>query len=170
MDSNLPYSNGDWIVHSHYGVGQIKRIEVKPIHGEDIKCFKVKTKDSTYWFPISDADNPRIRPVASKAIIQKVIKNLRRKPSNLDKDRIYWKKRIEEVQVEGDLLSISKLVRDLSGQQVIRDLNQTEENALEHFKERLLREWASSIQEEVEKIRPLLYAYIQESKAKIKVD
>jgi RNA polymerase-interacting CarD/CdnL/TRCF family regulator len=170
MDSNVPYSNGDWIVHSNYGVGQIKRIEIKPIHGEETQCYEVKTKDSTYWFPTSEADNPRIRPVASKEIIQKVIKNLRRKPSNLDKDRPYWKKRIEEVQNDSDLLSISKLVRDLSGQQVIRTLNQTEENALEHFKEGLVREWASSIHEEVEKIRPLLYAYIQESKAKVKVD
>lgn len=170
MDSNMPYTIDDWIVHTHYGVGQIKRIEVKPIHGEDKKCFKVKTKDSTYWFPTTDTDNPRIRPVASQDIIQKVVKNLRRKSSKLDADKKHWKKRIDDVQTNGDLLSISVLVRDLSAQQVLRKLNQTEENALEHFKERLLREWASIKQEEVEKLRSKLHAYIQESQAKIKVD
>lgn len=170
MDSNMPYSIDDWVVHSLYGVGQIRRIEVKPIHGEDTKCFKVKTKDSTYWFPTTDTANPRIRPVASKDIIHKVIKNLRRKSSKLDTDRRHWKKRIDEVQSNGDLLSISILIRDLSAQQVLRDLNQTEEDALEHFKERLLREWASIKHEEVEKLRSTLHAYIEESQSKIKVD
>lgn len=170
MDSNIPYSINDWIVHSHYGVGQIKRIEVKPIHGEDTKCFKVMTRDSTFWFPTTDTDNPRIRSVASEDIIHKVIKNLRRKASKLDTDRRLWKKRIDEVQSNGDLLSTSILIRDLSAQQVLRQLNQTEEDALKHNKERLVREWSSIMQEDVEKIRSSLHAYIQESQAKIKVD
>lgn len=170
MDSNIPYSVDDWIVHTHYGVGQIKRIETKPIHGEKTKCFKVKTKNSTYWFPTTDIDNPRVRPVASKDIIHKVIKNLRRKSSKLNTDRGYWKQRIDEVQSNGDLLSISVLIRDLSAQQVLRQLNQTEGDALEHFKERLVREWASITHEEIEKLRTEVSGYIQESQAKIKVD
>ena len=170
MDSNKPYLIDDWVVHTHYGVGQIKGVEVKPIDGEHTRCFKVKTKDSTYWFPTTDADNPRIRPVASKDIIHKVVKNLRRKASKLNTDKKHWKKKIDEVQSDGDLLSISKLIRDLSAQQVLRQLNQTEVDALEHFKERLLREWASIVQEEVERLRSTLHDYIQESKAKIKVD
>jgi RNA polymerase-interacting CarD/CdnL/TRCF family regulator len=169
VDSNITYSTGDWVVHLHYGVGQINRIETKPILGEDIKCFKVMTKDSTYWFPTTDTDNPRIRPVASEEIIKKVIKNLRRKANKLDTDRKQWKDRIDEVLADGDLLSISNLVRDLSTQQVLRPLNQTEDNALKHFEDRLLREWASIVGEEVDLIRPKYHAYIQESKAKIEV-
>jgi RNA polymerase-interacting CarD/CdnL/TRCF family regulator len=170
MDTNTPYSVDDWIVHSYYGVGQIKKIEVKPIHGEDTKCFKVMTKDSTFWFPTTDIENPRIRPVGSKDNIHKVIKNLRRKSNKLDTERSYWKKRIDEVQSSGDLISTSILIRDLSAQQALRTLNQTEEDALEHFKERLIREWASITQEKVENLRTNLQAYIQESQAKINVD
>ena len=170
MDSNIPYSVDDWIVHTYYGVGQIKRIEIKPIHGEDTKCYKVKTKNSTFWFPTTDDDTPRIRPVASKDIIHKVIKNLRRKSSQLETERKFWKKRIDEVQSNGDLLLISIIIRDLSTQQILRDLNQTEEDALNHFKERLVREWASITQENVEKLRSDLDAYIKESQAKVKVD
>ena len=166
----MAYTIDDWVVHTHYGVGQIKKIEVKPIHGEDTKCFKVKTKDSTFWFPTTDDDNPRIRPVASKEIIHKVVKNLRRKATKLDTNRSYWKKRIDEVYSNGDLLSTSILIRDLSAQQVRRTLNQTEEDTLEHFKERLIREWASITQEEVENLRTNLQAFIQESQAKINVD
>jgi RNA polymerase-interacting CarD/CdnL/TRCF family regulator len=169
MDSNSTYSIDDWVVHSYYGVGQIKRIEVKPINEEDKECYKVKTKDSTFWFPTTDAENPRIRPVATQDMMKKVIRELKRKPRKLDQDKTLWKKKIEEVQAEGDLLSISILVRDLSGQQMVRDLNQTEKNALEHFKERLLREWASITQEDIDTLRTELNEYIKSSQAKVKV-
>jgi RNA polymerase-interacting CarD/CdnL/TRCF family regulator len=170
MESRLAYSVDDWVVHTYYGVGQIKRIETKPIQGEDTKCFKVKTKDSTFWFPTTDSNNPRVRPVASEDDIVKMIKNLRRKSNKVDSDRRVWKQRIAEIQPKGDLLAISVLIRDLSAQQVIRQLNQTEQDALENLKERLLREWASIINERVEKLRPELNAYIKESQAKIKVE
>ena len=170
MDSHVTYSIDDWIVHSYYGVGQIKRVETKPINEESMECFKVKTKDSTFWFPTTDTENPRIRPVASQDIMDKVVRLLKSKPNLLDPDKALWKKKIEEVHAEGDLLSISTLVRDLSAQQVLRDLNQTEKNALEHFKERLLREWASITHEEIEQLRSSLHANIKESQAKVKVD
>jgi RNA polymerase-interacting CarD/CdnL/TRCF family regulator len=170
MDSQITYSIDDWIVHSYYGVGQIKRVETKPINEESMECFKVKTKDSTFWFPTTDTENPRIRPVASQDIMDKVVRLLKSKPNMLDPDKTLWKKKIEEVQAEGDLLSISTLVRDLSAQQVLRDLNQTEKNALEHFKERLLREWASITQEEIEHLRTSLHVYIKESQAKVMVN
>jgi RNA polymerase-interacting CarD/CdnL/TRCF family regulator len=169
MDSNSTYSIDDWIVHSYYGVGQIKRVEVKPINEEDMECFKVKTKDSTFWFPTTDTENPRIRPVASQALMKKVIRQLRSKPDLSETDKTVWKKMIGEVQVEGDLLSISILIRDLSAQQLVRELNQTEKNALEHNKERLLREWASITQEEMEDLRASLNAHIAHSQAKVKV-
>lgn len=170
MDSNVTYSTGDWVVHSYYGVGQIKGVEVKPILGEDKKCFKVKTNNSTFWFPKAEADNPRIRPIASQDIIEKVIRNLRRKSNKLNTDRKYWKKQIDEVQANGDLLSISILIRDLSAQQVIRRLNQTEENALAHLEDRLIREWAAITQKEIENIRPKLNACIEVSKTKVEIN
>jgi len=167
MDANITYSPGDWVVHSYYGVGQITLIEVKPIHEVDTKCFKVKTKDSTYWFPTTDTGNSRIRPIASQEIIDNVIKNLRSESRNLDTNREHWKQMIEDVQVNNDLISISLLIRDLSVQKAIRSLNQIERDALNHNKERLLVEWASITQEEIEELRPRLHSYIMESRSKI---
>lgn len=170
MDSATTYSTGDWIVHDYYGVGQIKRIETRPIGGEDTDCFKVKTRNCTYWFPADHLDNPRIRPVASPDIIDKMIKKLRRKSSKLDTDRYYWRQRINEVKEESDLLSVSELVRDLYAQEVLRSLNQTEKDALARFEDRLLGEWASITGAEVDDLRPEFQAYIQESTSKIKVN
>ena len=170
MDRNLLYSVDDWVVHTKYGVGQIKTIEVKPILGEITDCFKVKTYDCTYWFPTNAVENPRIRSVASKDVIQQIIKNLRRKSSKLDTDRAIWKQRIEETQANSDVLTLSLIIRDLSTQKKLRQLNQTEDGALEYFKDRLLREWASITGDEMKILRSELNLYIQESQAKVNVD
>ena len=74
---NNSYGIGDWVVHKRYGVGQIRSIEKRPINGEATNCFKVKTNDSMYWFPVAKKENPRIRPIETEKIIDKVIKTLR---------------------------------------------------------------------------------------------
>ena len=167
MDMTVNLSTGDWVVHTYYGVGQIIRIEDKPIHEVATKCFQVKTNDSTFWFPTTDTANPRIRPIASKEIIHKVINNLRSQATYLDTDRAHWKQIIQDVLADNDLISISLLIRDLSAQQVIRSLNQIEREALNHYKERLLGEWASIVGEVIEILRPRLRSYIQEGQAKL---
>lgn len=161
------YSIGDWVVHTYYGVGQIKAIEIKPYHGEQVECFKAKTKDSTFWFPTDKDSNPRIRPISSEDLITKAIKSLRRKPANLDKDKVFWKKEIRKVKSDGDMIDVCKLVRDLTAQSTQRNLVQSEENALSHLKERLIREWAVIVGSKVDDVRPQLQSYITESKAKI---
>lgn len=167
MNEMNTYSIGDWVVHTYYGVGQIKAIEIKPYHGEKVACFKAKTKDSTFWFPTDKDGNPRIRPISSEDLIKKAIKSLRRKPTNLDKDKKFWKKRIHQVKSDGDMIDVCKLVRDLNAQSIQRNLVQSEENALEHLKERLLREWSVIVGSKVEDVRPQLQSYIRESKEKI---
>jgi RNA polymerase-interacting CarD/CdnL/TRCF family regulator len=165
METNLALSTGDWVVHTQYGIGQIIEIEDKPIHNVDTKCFRVETKDSTYWFPTNDSTNPRIRPVATEEKIQLVIQNLRSKPGNLEIDKLLWKGMIENVQSGNDLLAISLLIRDLSAQQLIRGLNHLERNALNQLTERLLVEWSSIMQEQVADLRKEIQAYLLESQA-----
>jgi RNA polymerase-interacting CarD/CdnL/TRCF family regulator len=164
------YSIGDWVVHQMYGVGQIKKIKSRSILGKKVKCFEVMTKDSTYWFPTDQKKNPRIRPVSSKDMIEKVIKALRRKSNKLDVDRKLLKKEIAKVQSEGDLVSISKIIRDLSAHQVVRKLNQYEETALNKFKTRLSREWAAITKSDTQKIEQQMAQYIKESKHKINIE
>ena len=116
MEQDTQFSVGTWIVHSQYGVGQIQKTEVMPFHGEQTECFRVQVKDGAFWFPTDSVENPRIRPVASQEIIPKVIKNLRRKPGKLEKDKKYWDKQIKAVTSNDDLVKISQLIRDLSAQ------------------------------------------------------
>jgi len=167
MEQEMHFTVGQWIVHSHYGVGQIKKTERMPFHGEQTDCFMVQVKNGAFWFPTNTVENPRIRPVASQEIITKVIKNLRRKPGNLEKDKKYWDIQIKAVPSQGDLLTISPLIRDLSAQQSLERLNDTQVRALSKYKERLLLEWSTITGTDVRKIRSQFYEYIQESRAKI---
>jgi RNA polymerase-interacting CarD/CdnL/TRCF family regulator len=167
MEQEMHFSVGEWVVHNQYGVGQIQKTEVMPLHGEQTECFKVQMKDGAFWFPIDTVENPRIRPVASEEIITKVMKNLRRKPGNLEKDKKYWTQRIKEVPSDADMLTISQLVRDLSAQQALKRLNDSQIRALSNFKEGLLLEWAAITGTDIGEIRPQLNKYAQESLAKI---
>jgi RNA polymerase-interacting CarD/CdnL/TRCF family regulator len=167
MEQESQFSVGQWVVHSQYGVGQIKKTEIMPLHGEQTECFMVQVRDGAFWFPTNSVENPRIRLVASQEIIAKVIKNLRRKPGNLEKDKKYWDIQIKAASTNGDLLIISQLIRDLSAQQAQKRLNDTQVRALSKFKERLLHEWSVISGTDIKKIRPQFYKYIQESRAKI---
>lgn len=154
MVEDLPqYDVGDWVVHRAYGIGQIKKSEVKPIHGEQVKCFRVKTKDGAFWFPKNCPDNPRIRLVATPDIIQRVIKELGGPVADLDPDRKMWKKRIDEVKASDDLIAASQMVRDITILRTQRKLNQTEENALNDFADRLINEWAAAIKTDISAVR-----------------
>ena len=167
MEQEDRFSIGEWVVHRQYGVGQIKKTEEMPIHGKQIECFKVQVRDGAFWFPTNEAANPRIRPVASQEIISKVIKSLRRKPGNLDQDKKYWTQQIKENPLDSDLVTISKLIRDLSAQKALKRLNDTHIRALSKFKERLLFEWSAITGTVIEEIRTQFNKLISESKAKI---
>ena len=156
-----PYSIGDWVVHHAYGIGQIKNIEMKPIHGKQVPCFRVKTKDSAFWFPKNRSDNPRIRPVATPDVVLLSKKELQKTVRDLDPDRKIWKSRIEEVRASDDLIATSQMVRDLTIMGVQRKLNQTEEKALSHFTDRLLNEWSATMDTDVETTWQELSSYIR---------
>ena len=80
------YSPGDKLVHRNYGIGQIDSIEIKPMQGVEVECYKVKTDYGFYWFRLSDIDNPRIHPLASQELIKKLVEILCSVPQGLNND------------------------------------------------------------------------------------
>lgn len=155
------YSLGDTVIHRFYGVGQIDSIETKPINGVEVECFKVKTDNSVYWFPTDSLDNPRFHRLASQELIQEAIEILQSAPNDFGNDPVQWKERIDDVQSEGDFLAISSLIRDLSALKTKKKLNRIQDQALNNLEDRLLREWAASLEVDVRSIRPMLHAYLK---------
>ncbi len=156
------YSIGDWVVHYSYGIGRIQKIEEKPINEELVPCFQVMAQNGAqWWFPSSGADNPRIRPVASRKMIQRAQKELQEPVQGLDPDKNLWKIRINEVTSSGDFMATSQIVRDLTVLRTQRKLNQMEVKAFNLFEDRLISEWSASMKMDIEAVRPKLKGYLQ---------
>ena len=150
MAKGPTFSKGEWIVHHYYGVGQVKGVEKKVLDGNEMRYYKVKTRNSQYWVPVESEDNSRLRPLSSPQDIKKIARILRRKPSEMDPDHMQRKRVIREVLAEGSLLDMARLIRDLSARQVTKKLNPTEEDALKRFRDRLVREWSVCLELEME--------------------
>jgi RNA polymerase-interacting CarD/CdnL/TRCF family regulator len=129
----------------------------------------VITRNGAFWFPKNRTDNPRIRPVATPELVQRAKKELQKTVRDLDPDRMMWRERIEEVKSHDDLVAISQLVRDLTILRTQRRLNQTEEKALNHFGERLLREWSATMNTDIDTTRLKLNDYLRICKERASV-
>ena len=136
------YSKGDWIVHTHYGVGQVRGIEKKVLEGEKKLFFRVKTFDSVYWLSVVKTDVEYIRPITSEYQLKKALTIIRRPPKALPKDHNQRSKAIVEAIKDPALYPKARMIRDLNARQQESRLNFTEEDALVKMKKQLLNEWS----------------------------
>lgn len=156
------YSVNDWIVHLYYGVGQIIEIDEKPLAGKNVEYYRVKTENSTFWIPVDQADNPRIRPVASREKVLSALEVLKETPRGMDSKYKKWKHRIKNVKSDGSLEAIAQLVRDLTARSTQKKLNFVEEQALKKFKERLIKECSLSMDTDIASVREELYEILKD--------
>lgn len=139
MNQNVPqYAVGQWVVHCQYGVGQIKQVERVPLGGnfdETEKCFTVQTRNGTFWFPVEQDENPRVRPITSKRKLKEALKALDEQPQDTDAHHNIIKGRINTAKEDGSLKTTVELVRDLSARNNTKKLNILEDRALKLHKD-----------------------------------
>ncbi len=140
--ADFMFQKGDWIVHTAYGVGQIRKIEKKPIHGEMVNVFRVKTKDSVYWLPVANAGNDRIRRIADRQNLEKALKQLNAKPREIGTDYRTRNNHIAEVFSQGSIQSKVELLRDLMGLRQEKVWSNTENDAANTIFEQLSSEYS----------------------------
>lgn len=136
------FSSGDWIVHLTHGIGQVQRMEKKALGGKKKKYFRVENKNCVFWVPVEQAEQSRVRPVASTYQLRKAIKALKEPPREdifNSKQRQEW---IKEARSNGSLTMICELVRDLSALQDEKSLGENDRRSLDFFKKLLLQEWS----------------------------
>jgi CarD family transcriptional regulator len=163
MGSEQLYSRGDWVVHRDYGVGQVKGKDVMKFEGKEVDCYKVKTKNSTYWLPVDKIPNSRIRPIVSPLELKRVIMILKRKPREMDSDYKIRSTQISSVETRGSLEEVSELIRDLAALKTERGLTITEERAYERLTNRLITEWAACMKGDIDDIRQELFNILHTS-------
>ncbi|KAA3661485.1 MAG: hypothetical protein DWQ04_16345 [Chloroflexi bacterium] len=143
MTESQSYSVGDWIVHSQYGIGQLKGVDVKGISGEEINYYRVQTADSTFWVPFDQMDGDKLRPVSTTEEIQLAIDALQKPPQEMSSNFKIRQIRIKEALVGNTPQASAGIIRDLRALQRKKGiLNQSERDALRIIKQRLVDEWA----------------------------
>ena len=143
MSSQLELlDKGDWIVHAHYGVGQVKGKEKKEFEGEKETFFRVRTFNGVYWLPIDHTDVDHIRPLASKYQINKALRMIRKPTEKLPKDYKKRGRKISVVLCDVALYPKAKMIRDLYARKRTKKLNFSEGDALEKMKKIFIDEWS----------------------------
>jgi RNA polymerase-interacting CarD/CdnL/TRCF family regulator len=144
MESGISYQRGDWIVHKHYGVGQIKGMEKRSISGETTRYYRICAENSTFWVPLDMLDQ-YLRPLVSKHECQEIVHILQRPPRKMHRNFRMRQNRIREVKKSDSPLDMARLIRDLEARSTHTNLNGTEQSALRDLKRRFLEEWRTSM-------------------------
>ena len=159
------YSPKEWIVHRHYGVGQVQGTEKKNISGEENDYYRIKTRNSTIWVAVDQLDENQFRPIATPQEFDEILAILERPPRRMKANFNARKRRINQVKSKNSPLALARIVRDLWGRQSRRgSLSNTEHSALRRFTRRLLAEWSVCMRVDVKEAQRRLYALLQKSK------
>jgi RNA polymerase-interacting CarD/CdnL/TRCF family regulator len=144
-NSEKTYEVGDWIVHLIHGVGQVQRIENMLVRENKRPCYRVRTDDGTFWLPVDNANNKRVRSLTAPERFQHALGNLRKAPKKMKKNYQSRRKHIQNVMFDGDLNTDVKLIRDLNARMFRKGLSFTEQAAFNTITKRFLQEWTVSI-------------------------
>jgi RNA polymerase-interacting CarD/CdnL/TRCF family regulator len=162
------YVRGDWIVHAHYGVGQVKGKDNKILDGEKTTFLRVKTFTSEYYLPIKSWDVSHIRPLSSEYQIKKALSILRKPAEPLSKDHKQRSKQISEAASDISIYSKAEIIRDLYGRRRAGNLNLSETELLEKIINHFLNEWSIVANQEKTTLKEKLDRALQTSYEKLK--
>ncbi|MEZ4589731.1 MAG: CarD family transcriptional regulator [Chloroflexota bacterium] len=156
------FSPDDWIVHRHYGIGQIKAVETKAIGEEETTYYKIAAhNDSTIWVPIGN-EEALLRRAASKDEFAEVVLVLQRPSRKMNAQFQTRLARIRKVSREGNPVMLARTVRDLWARRSRRgQLSNTEETAWRRLVDRLIAEWSVSMGLDETQANQKLYSLLE---------
>jgi len=133
---------GDWIVHAYYGIGQITNMVTRTIGEEKAKYYRVEAGNSTFYVPVKNPINDRIRPLASEYMLRKAKKILRSKPEELPENHNDRRKFLSEFSSNSEMDTSAQILRDLKYRKQEHSLNDYEQKILDNTEYLFVREWA----------------------------
>jgi RNA polymerase-interacting CarD/CdnL/TRCF family regulator len=136
---------GDKVIHWVYGLGEVVRIEEKPVHDHPTNCYVVRTPDLMIWIPINDPKQQSLRVPTPPEEFNRLFKILTSPSEKLLEDRLLRKNQLMEKMRDGQLASICRVVRDLTHYKRDNKLNDQERSILERAENSLLTEWTCSL-------------------------
>ena len=163
----LELAEGDWIVHSRHGLGQIIGMDKKELFGDRKVFYIVKTELITYWLSLSEVDSGRVRPVESAEVFKHALEILGSEPQMLDNNFRRRLMHIQSLVEDATLLSKAALIRDLHARDVQKDMHVNEKKILENLQRQFVNEWVQSCNIPMEKARAQLLEALNLSSANL---
>lgn len=163
-ETDLEFSEGDFVVYPTHGVGKVTGIEEKEIAGQKLKLFVISFEKErmTLRVPIAKVKDSGLRKLSNRKIIDTALKTLKGK---VRVKRTMWSRRAQEYEAKinsGDPVSIAEVVRDLHRNADQPDQSYSERQMYQAALERLARELAAvekiEQEEATEKLEKLLQA------------
>lgn len=136
---------GDKVIHCTHGLGEIVNIEQKIIRDRPTDCYVVGINDMMIWIPIDDLQQHSLRLPAQPEEFVGLFAILAGPSEQLQEDRLLRKDQLMAQMRDGQLVSICRVVRDLTHFKRSKKLNDQETSILERATNSLLTEWALSL-------------------------
>ena len=126
------YNVGDKIVHPMHGAGTIKQVEKREILGEvrEYYILEVSCEDMGVMIPVDNCEAIGVRPVSSREEIEGAMEVLGEPTGHMHEN---WNKRYRENMEKfktGDLVTVARLVRDLTRADSCKRLSSGEKKML----------------------------------------
>jgi RNA polymerase-interacting CarD/CdnL/TRCF family regulator len=145
MRMKMGFQVGDQVIHLSHGLGKIVQIEEKIIHDRKTPCYVVCTRELTVWVPFDDPGRCTLRAPTTENEFEALFKVLNSPNEPLPDDRWERKTYLLEQLNDGQLISICRLVRDLSGYGRKKKLNDVDKAILDRAQNFLLAEWVFAL-------------------------
>jgi RNA polymerase-interacting CarD/CdnL/TRCF family regulator len=141
----MSFKIGDNVIHWTYGLGEIVRIEEKPINDQTKNCYVFQTSDLTIWIPIDALQQRSLRQPTKPDGFARLYDILSSPGEALHEDRVQRKNILMTQLKDGQLSSVCRVVRDLTHAKRGGKLNYQEKCILEQAETSLLTEWTYSL-------------------------
>ena len=169
MNENvMELAEGDWIIHTRYGLGQVMCMEEKELLGERKNYYNVKTEIFNYWLSISSLNSGRVRHVARSSDFSKALDIIASEPAALDENFHNRLQSINDLLAENTIFSKAQLIRDINARNVRKDIHANEKGILETLKGQFVNELALSCQVSENDARDKMQEALKKSSANVK--
>lgn len=144
-NTDLPFTNDDFVVYPKHGVGQVVDIESQEVAGMKLELYIVRFEKErmTLKVPTDKALSSGMRKLSNAVTMKAAFSTLKGKAKI---KRTMWSRRAQEYEAKinsGDLVSIAEVVRDLHRQGDQPEQSYSERQIYESALSRLARELAA---------------------------
>jgi CarD family transcriptional regulator len=145
---DFTFEEGQLVVYPAHGVGVVKGIESHNISGTELSVVVIAfEKDKmVVRLPLNSATVKKVRKLCTKEEMEAAVEYLRT-PTKVKK--MMWSRRAQEYEAKinsGDLMSITKVVRDLHRSATQPEHSYSERQIYQEAVDRLMREYAAVAQ------------------------